>query len=99
MTLGEAFVAPALRSAMIRAMDALTIFAAVIDYIQPVPPMTLEIVVRMAAKSSFLWVPLIFIAYALGRRKWGLWFLFAFTASEAIAVFVARWIWVSEWNS
>jgi len=79
-------------------MHAPTLLAAVVDHIQEAPPMTLDDVVRMAAKSSFGWIPLVFIAYAIGRRRWSLWFLFGFTAAEAIAIFVARWIWLSEWN-
>lgn len=43
-----------------------------------------------AGYSSFLWVPLVFIAYWIGRRSIGIRLILAFTLAEAVALAVAR---------
>ena len=56
-----------------------------------------EFFVRYAAYTSFIWVPFVFIAYALGRRRFSLWFFLALAAAEGVAVLVAIWIHQGGW--
>jgi len=53
--------------------------------------------VGLAAGTSFIWIPLVFFAFAIGRKSVGLWFYLIFTASEAIAVLLAIWIYHGWW--
>jgi len=57
----------------------------------------MEMFLRYAAYSAFIWVPLVFAAYALGRRRLSLWFFLTLTAAEAIAVLLAIWIYHGWW--
>ena len=41
------------------------------------------------AYLSFLWVPLLFLAFAIGRRKVSTWFFLVFMAAEAVAITLA----------
>jgi len=43
------------------------------------------------AVSAFIWLPLVFAAFAIGRRQCSLRFIFLATASEAIALAGAAW--------
>lgn len=45
-----------------------------------------SLVVFGAAMSACLWIPIVFGAYALGRRRVGIWFFFALITAEAFAV-------------
>jgi len=50
-----------------------------------------------AARSAFIWLPLVFTAYAVGRKRLSFWFFFSLTAAEAIAVLVSMWNSHSNW--
>jgi hypothetical protein len=39
--------------------------------------------------GAFIWIPIVFAAFAVGRRKVGLRFFFALTLIEAIALWTA----------
>ncbi len=41
---------------------------------------------------AFLWIPLVFLAYAIGRRQLTIRFFFAFTCAEGAAVALALYI-------
>ena len=47
--------------------------------------------------SSCLWVPLVFGAFALGRRRLGLWFFFALVTAEAGSFGVLLWFGSGPW--
>ena len=47
--------------------------------------------------SSCLWVPLVFGAFALGRRKLGLWFYFALLTAESLSLGVLIWFGSGPW--
>ena len=40
---------------------------------------------------AFLWLPLVLVAFAVGRKQIGLKFLFVFVTAEAIAMALARY--------
>ena len=50
----------------------------------------MEALLLLFAFSSPIWTPIVFIAFALGRQKFSLAFLFAFITAEAVslAIFV-----------
>ena len=41
--------------------------------------------------SAPLWVPLVFVAFAIGRKRFGLGQLFALVTVEAVSTFAAVW--------
>ncbi len=41
---------------------------------------------------SFMWLPLVFAAYAIGRQKVGIRFLLIFVAMEAAALALAKYL-------
>lgn len=43
--------------------------------------------------SSPIWIPLVFLAYAVGRRRVGLLFFFALITAEAISLAIYVLIW------
>ena len=49
-------------------------------------------VLRVTAGLAFAWLPFVFGAYALGRRKIGLRFLFVIIAAEAAALALADYL-------
>jgi hypothetical protein len=46
----------------------------------------------IAAYASFIWMPVVFLAYAAGRRQASIRLLVAFVTAEAIAIGLAIWI-------
>ena len=72
----------------------------------PEPTTFLELAIGIAndcfqqlAYTSFLWIPIVFVAYAIGRKRVGLRFIFVFTAVEALAVLIALWMYHGGWES
>jgi hypothetical protein len=43
------------------------------------------------ACSAPLWVPLVFLAFAVGRRRFSMWLLFALLTAEAVSTAAAIW--------
>ena len=37
------------------------------------------------------WVPVVFLAYAIGRKKFGLWLLFILLTIEAVSIVYAKY--------
>jgi len=65
---------------------------------EPTVLISAEMFLRYATYSAFVWIPFVFAAYALGRRRVSIWFFLAFTAAEAIAVLLAIWIYNGWWS-
>jgi len=55
--------------------------------------------VRMAVFTAFVWVPLLLVAFAFGRKRFGLRFMIVLTAAEGIAMLVAIWIYHGWWSA
>lgn len=53
---------------------------------------------RLAVATAFIWLPLLFAAYALGRKRVGLKFFLLLIAAEALAIVLASWIYEGWWN-
>ncbi|HEY1602117.1 MAG TPA: hypothetical protein VGG64_21120 [Pirellulales bacterium] len=51
-------------------------------------PETLLAVAHAFASVAFLWLPIVFAAYAIGRKRFGLRLVFAAVTAEAFALFV-----------
>jgi hypothetical protein len=45
--------------------------------------------VQMSIESSFIWLPIVFAAYVLGRKTVGLKFLLLLTVIELLAIMIA----------
>jgi hypothetical protein len=54
-------------------------------------PIVPEVVVAFGV-LSFMWLPLVFAAYAIGRKRVGLKFFFIVTTTEAVAVALALYL-------
>ena len=54
---------------------------------------------RLAVATSAVWVPLVFAAYWMGRRRVGRRFFFAFMAAEGVALLMANWIHNGWWHA
>jgi len=57
-----------------------------------------ELFLREAAHTSFIWVPIVFAAFAISSRRVGIRFLLLFTAVEALAISIAIWIHNGGWK-
>ena len=40
----------------------------------------------MLRGSAWLWLPIVFLAYGIGRRRWSVWLMLVFTAVEGVAL-------------
>ncbi len=56
------------------------------------PPPSLTSVILTTINVAFLWLPLVFVAYAIGRRRTGMLFFFALLTVESIAIAAAMYL-------
>ena len=60
--------------------------------IMQVFPPTISEILTLVGFVSFAWVPLVFVAYAVGRRQIGLNFVWSFIVVEAAAIWLAMYL-------